>query len=348
MNNAWVQSANDYFISEVSQQHQTLPNGVYKLQINQMSDDLYLSRIENKFHFPFKIYGVETDFVNRVIKSWENTNGNFGVLLNGLKGTGKTVTAEIIANKLNIPVIIVPFHHKKLVSFLNNIQQDVVVFVDEFEKIYDGWKDSLLTIMDGVLKTCYRIFFLLTTNELRVDKNLLQRPSRIRYVKTFEDMSLEVIMEVVDDLLIHPQFRDECIKMISELPIITMDLIKSIIQEVNIHEESPYNFKDIFNIHSDRDDVYNVFVINQEGNKEEFKKFASVQPSYFVTTDQGGELYVDRSYIGPITSILSPTQAIVGVYETNNQDEEVLVHKTFVIEKAVKTHRAFSSYSLTF
>ena len=137
MNNVWSQSGNSYRLAEISHQKSNLPVGIYRLEFNEIMGFFYLDHVADEFSFPYKIYGVETLFVNRVVKTWTNTTGNMGVLLNGLKGTGKTVTAELICNSMQIPVILVQKHHSGLVSFLNSIQQDVIVFIDEYEKIYN-------------------------------------------------------------------------------------------------------------------------------------------------------------------------------------------------------------------
>lgn len=340
MKNVWVQSANAFMLRETSAQLPTLPKGIYKVTVDPY-DELYLERVQDKFEFPYKVYGVETAFIKRVVKSWENTTGNFGVLLNGMKGTGKTVTSELIANTLDLPVIIVGFHHKKLVSFLNNIQQDAVVFIDEFEKIYDGWQNSLLTIMDGAMKTKHRLFFLLTTNDLRVDKNLLQRPGRVRYVKTYSDMPLEVIMEVVDDKLIHPHLKERTVEFISQLPIITMDLISSIIQEVNIHEEDPDNFKDIFNIHSDKSDLFNVYEV-ENGKQEEVSTYVTVSHNFLDAFSVGQEFRINNRYMGTIVKVLGDYELLVQSWEENDKHEDVEVFTHYRLEKTTKTHRSFA------
>jgi hypothetical protein len=348
MNNAWTKSANNYSIKEISQQLPLLPVGIYKYQLDPYEQP-YLTQITDKFTFPYKVYGVERAFIDRVKRSWSETTGNFGVLLNGVKGTGKTVTAEMICNEMNMPVIIIPFHHSSIVSFLNEIQQNVIVFIDEFEKIYDGYNNSLLPIMDGALKTKHRLMFLLTTNELRIERNLLQRPSRIRYVKTFEDMTLSVIMEVVDDTLLHPELRECTIKMISELPIITMDLVKSIVQEVNIHHEDPQMFKSIFNVHSDREDLYDIYMQKSDGNKVEVATFTTIEPRWINPNgSSGSDFYIGGSYRGTILSVISENQVIVSEYTNVTLEDGSKTEKKedviYFLEKATKTHKSFHSY----
>jgi hypothetical protein len=345
MKNAWTQSGNKFTLTEVSKQTQVLPSGVYKFDLD-MFENPFLSRVQDNFVFPYKVYGIETDFINRVCKSWHNTTGNFGVLLNGLKGTGKTVTAEIIANELNLPVIIVSFHSEKLVSFLNDIQQDVIVFVDEFEKIYDGYENTLLTIMDGALKTKHRIFFLLTTNDLIVDRNLLQRPSRVRYVKSFSDLTLPVIMEIVNDKLEHKHLYDAVVNFISQLPIITMDLVKSVIEEVNIHDEDPSIFKEVFNIHGDRSDLYNVYKI-VDGNKEEVEKLAMVRPYHINTYSLGEDFRVNNQSLGYISQVISSNQFVVVKYTKNNETKETVQEQAmYFIEPSTRVHRVFTEKAI--
>jgi hypothetical protein len=344
MNNVWSKSGNSYRLSEISHQQELLEPGVYRLEYNEPFQFFYLDHVQDKFSFPYKVYGVETEFIQRVKKSWDNTTSNMGILLNGLKGTGKTVTAELICNELNLPVILVQKHHGGLVSFLNSIQQDIIVFIDEYEKIYNKYDNSLLSVMDGAFRTDTRKMFLLTTNELSIERNMLQRPSRIRYIKSYTDLTLDIIMEVVDDKLIHTHLRDCTIKMISELPIITMDLVKAVVEEVNIHEQDPALFKDIFNVQGDQADMYNVFRINEDGSRTEYARNATVAPAYFSAYDEGDSLFVQRKRVGTITKFINKSQLLVEVEHipVNHEEESYMENQLFFFEPAVKTHKAFN------
>lgn len=345
MNSIWSKSGSSYRLSEISHQQKDLPVGVYRLEYNEPFGFFHLDHVQDKFSFPYKIYGVETEFIQRVKKSWDNTTGNMGILLNGLKGTGKTVTAELICNELNLPVILVQKHHGGMVTFLNSIQQDVIVFIDEYEKVYNKYDNSLLSVMDGAFRTDSRKMFLLTTNELSIEKNMLQRPSRIRYIKSYTDLTLDVIMEVVDDKLIHKNLRDVTIKMISELPIITMDLVKSVIEEVNIHNEDPSFFKDIFNVQGDSADLYNVFVLNEDGSKTEYGKSVVVVPTYFSAYEEGDNLYIQKRRVGTIAKYINKSQLLIEIENqpVNDDEEPTVENKLFFFEPAVKTHKAFNN-----
>jgi hypothetical protein len=192
--------------------------------------------------------------------------------------------------------------------------------------------------------------FLLTTNELRIERNLLQRPSRIRYVKTFDDMTLDVIMQVVDDTLLHPELRECTIRMISELPIITMDLVKSIVQEVNIHHEDPQVFKSIFNVHADREELYNVSKLTDDGTKEEVANFTTIEPRWITAQGSvGNDFYVGHLCRGTIKNVISENQLVVREYTTeklaNGDIQEFEEDVVYFLEKTNKTHRSFNSYA---
>lgn len=247
MHNIWSKSGDTYNLTSQAQDVEKLEGGVYKLDIDMIGTH-YLTRIQDKYEFNYKIYGLETSFIDRVLKTFNNTKANLGILLNGVKGTGKTVTAKILANNLNLPVILIHKFTHGTPSFLNSIHQDVTVFVDEFEKIFTDKDSSILTLMDGVLDNGFRKVFLFTTNDLYVNTNMLQRPGRIRYLKTYNDLTLPLIEEVVDDKLQYPEHREATIKFISKLKTITIDIIKAIIDEINIHNEDPTHFADIFNV----------------------------------------------------------------------------------------------------
>lgn len=243
-----------------------LPVGVYKIVIPQMAP-AYLYKEMDSFTFNYKLYDVKKSLVDRVHKTYHNTTGNLGVLLNGVKGTGKSVTAKLICNKLNLPVILIDNSSPMYLEFINSIKCDVVVFVDEFEKVYDTKEkeDSrLLSYMDGAKACDYRRVFVLTSNHKYINENLLQRPGRLRYLVEYGDLSKEVITEIVDDLLVHTSLRDVCIEFISKLDIITIDIVKAVLNEVNIHNENPTEFEDIFNVQKGEHDVYNVYELNEK------------------------------------------------------------------------------------
>lgn len=350
MVNKWHQQGNDFFLQETSQQSDTLPLGVYKINENPMTKALYLTRVQDDFSFPYKVYGMETKFINRVVKTYNATAGNLGVLLNGVKGTGKTVTAQMICNELKQPVLIVHHAYAGISSYLNELQQNVIVFFDEYEKMYNDYDATILTVMDGVLNNEYRKTFLLTTNKMYLNDNLLQRPGRLRYIKTFVDLSLEVIMEIIDDKLIHKQFREQCVAFISTLDTITIDIVKAVIEEVNIHEEVPTNFKDVFNIKAIENSV-NIF-INKENEGLLDLKFANarIYPLKITPECVGDDFEINGIEIGEIKQIIGEDRIVVDVYDNTRvkkmlgkEKEDGGFIETFRFEFIETKHHSFNT-----
>lgn len=236
-----------------------LDDGIYQIQQNPLNGELFLVRIADEFHFGFKLYGIDETLVKHVLDTYNKqpVKKNLGVLLNGAKGTGKTVTAKVMANKLGLPVILCENPYPGLSRFLAGINHDCIFFFDEFEKNFrmtrgddeDCAGEDLLSIMDGVYNADHCHIFLLTTNKLRVNDNLISRPSRIRYLKSFGDViDRKILEEFVDDNLIYKEFKTEIMDFVDSLSMATIDIVKSIVEEVNIHHCSIETFKNFFNV----------------------------------------------------------------------------------------------------
>ena len=240
----YTQVDSDYRVSE------SLPIGIYN--INLTKTGYHLDKYADKFIFPYKIYGLQEDFIDYVIKTYNNTEGNLGIMLTGTKGSGKTVTAKELANKLNLPIIIVKDmedNNQSMIEFLSGIECNCVLFLDEFEKNFKESDSTILQIMDGVYNSKYRKVFLLTTNEMSVNENMIGRPSRIRYVKRFENLDLKSVNEYLDDVLEVPEARQDLLDFIDSLTISTIDILKTIVDEVNIHGiEGLRRAKSFFNV----------------------------------------------------------------------------------------------------
>ena len=342
MNNQWIQSTNNFYIREVSQNVEKLPKGVYKVEETPQGE-LYLEQVMTEYTFPYKVYGIESNFINRVVKTYYSTTGNLGVIMNGVKGTGKTVTAKQICNKLELPVILIHRYFDNIPTFINKIQQDVIVFVDEFEKVYDRKDTSVLTIMDGAMDNGSRKVFLLTTNELYINDNMIQRPGRIRYLKTYGQLSLEAITEIVDDKLIHRELRKEVIDFISQLETITVDIVGAVVQEVNIHQEDPKVFGDVFNIKV-MDSKYNVYeLIPGKATPIELARNVRINPLRFEQShiDSNTDFTVGGGIgdLGRIINVLDESTVTTEEWHYNEEgNKEVKIIRTFTIEE-VKQYR---------
>ena len=256
-NNIWIQDGNIFTkgSSTMITHADGLPIGIY--EVDKSLEGWYLRNIANKFVFDYKIYGVNDKFINYCIKTYNNTTGNLGILFNGIKGTGKTLSAKVLCNKLNLPFIIVKSCTKDSSEMLNFLATQVdfecIFFFDEYEKEFEDSSD-MLTFMDGVYNSETRKIFLLTTNNIyNINDNLLGRPSRIRYIHTFDNLSEEVIIEILNDVLIDKNVIEPIIDLLHQMQIVTIDLVKALAQEINIHGvENLDMIKQNFNIEFSR------------------------------------------------------------------------------------------------
>ena len=204
-----------------------------------------LEKICDKFEFDYKLYDLGTGDIEKRIKAtwnseiYEKTGKNLGIIYNGVKGTGKTVGAKVLCNDFdNLPVLVISQYFKGISDFIQSIDFSCIVFIDEAEKIFDNndkeCSVELLRMIDGVYSAARKIF-ILTTNSLSLNDNLLDRPSRIRYVKEFGNVSNKAVEEIIEDKLVDKSMKPILISEIEKLKFSTIDIIENIIFEFNIH-----------------------------------------------------------------------------------------------------------------
>lgn len=231
-----VESNGKFSLAHVTAVHTQLPVGVYLLKYNQI-EGFHLA-VKKDFELPKKLYG-DYSIVDRWLASYEhNSEKNMGIILSGIKGSGKTITAQMFCQRANKPVIIVsdPFSGTEFVDFLTQFK-DTIIFIDEFEKVYDYNTNStdLLQLMDGNYPT--KLIFLLTVNEFRINNYLINRLNRVKYRKHYDSLPYSIIEEVIDDLLINKEHRESVHKFFKRVNMCSFDLLVNIIKEMNLFNQ---------------------------------------------------------------------------------------------------------------
>jgi len=218
--------------------------GVFSVYQDMQTHRLGLTKLDDAFKFDFKIYdlGCEDVFEN-IIRTWNSeqftsSSRNLGVIFNGLKGTGKTIAAKIISNRMALPVVIVPQAYDGIQDFIASLCFECIVLIDEAEKTFKDNQECLLKLIDGVYNEARKLY-IMTTNKLSIDENLIGRPGRIRYIKRFGNLSAKAVSDFTDDNLEDASKKQKVLELVDSLEISTIDILKAIVEETNITGSVP-------------------------------------------------------------------------------------------------------------
>ena len=151
-----VQSGTMYMIYDDSvKTYSELPVGAYEVGFNKMTG--FFLKTRNDFKVTEKVYGNHAEKVDKVLKSFQLADRNFGLILSGQKGIGKSMFMRVLAEKagaLGYPVVVVSDYIPGIDDFLASIEQEcVVLFRHKSIKLLMQILVSLLYI------TRYRITF---------------------------------------------------------------------------------------------------------------------------------------------------------------------------------------------
>lgn len=254
-----------------------LPVGTYVLNCHP-EKGFYLS-ITSDFTLPNKVYGNNNNYTQTILNTFMNTRPNkiTSVVLSGLKGSGKTLTAKQISiegAKLGIPTVIVnsSFTGNGFTSFLMHIKKPFILFIDEFEKVYNDENDlnALLTMLDGTVNA--HMLCVMTMNSSLNDdrfKFFKNRPGRVYYNIHYPTCTEEVIREYLEENLDNKDDIEKVVNFTYRFNDFTLDLLTTLVTEYN---NSPVKdlieLTDILNIKPDAnltDDFYDVSLVLPSG-----------------------------------------------------------------------------------
>ena len=102
-----------------------LPVGTYDVCFQKMMG-FYLTSHADLVVNEEKIYGSSPAKVEKVLRGFQAVDRNFGVILSGRKGIGKSLFARqlaVRAKDYNLPLILVSCYYPGIADFLSSIQQ---------------------------------------------------------------------------------------------------------------------------------------------------------------------------------------------------------------------------------
>lgn len=251
--------------------HTELPVGNYIIKSDAFGN-LLLEQI-NSFDAPQKIYGNTMQNADRIMNTFLSRSASTGVMLNGEKGSGKTLLAKmlsIIGEKKNVPTIVInsPWHGDKFNTLIQSIEQSCIVLFDEFEKVYSPeQQESILTLLDGVFPS-KKLFILTCNDKWQVDKHMRNRPGRIFYLLDFNGLDLDFIREYCTDNLLNQEYTQNVCQLSALFSEFNFDILKALVEEMNRYGETPAEAIKLLNAKPEFSDnkKYDV-VISVDGSK---------------------------------------------------------------------------------
>ena len=206
--------------------------------------NLFLDRID-PFEMPSKLYGDCLKHTSRILQTFMSRDNSTGVMLNGEKGSGKTLLAKNLATvsalEHDIPTIVVnaAWCGDAFNQFVQSIEQPTIILFDEFEKVYDAeQQQSILTLMDGVFPS-KKLFILTCNDKWRVDQHMRNRPGRIFYMLDFKGLTVDFIRDYCQDELNDKSHIETVCMMSGVFQEFNFDMLKALVEEMNRYNESP-------------------------------------------------------------------------------------------------------------
>ena len=161
------------------------------------------------------------DFEKEVEKVTEEKIKKTSALLYGAPGNGKSFFIKYLAAKYRLPVMVFTLNpdwtnHELLLMF-SQIPKKCIVLFEDFDNYFDKRTciiggdnknikftfDIILNGLDGVYTTHENVVFIMTVNDIeKVDDALKNRPSRFKFVKHFDNPSLEVRRKILPENLL--------------------------------------------------------------------------------------------------------------------------------------------------
>lgn len=220
--------------------YRELPVGSYNVDFHKMTG-FFLTERHDLTVTEEKIYGTSDYKVQKVMRSYKLSDRNFGVLLSGQKGIGKSLFVRLVAQQAiadKLPVIVVSQAIPGIADFISSIEQDCVVVFDEFEKTFakqEEWnpQDEMLSLFDGI--DGGHKLFIVTCNKLEdLSQYMLNRPGRFHYHFTMMPPSQDEVREYMMDK-VEEKYQDVISDVVNLAGVVDMpyDFLRAIAFELN-------------------------------------------------------------------------------------------------------------------
>ena len=223
---------------------ETLTAAIYRVVYCKF-EGFYLERQHKKFKVPKKVYGNTTRKAKKIITTFNDRDRSTGILLTGDKGSGKTMLAEVVCNKLiskKIPIIIITerFTGSNFIAFINSLGV-IGLFFDEFGKIYpannseyneesNDSQEALLSLMDGGGRQ-KRLVMLTENQDGDINEYFRSRPGRVYYHFKYGKLGEDTIKEFLGEQDLKTEISDYIVDASRKMKAFSFDILQAIVEE---------------------------------------------------------------------------------------------------------------------
>lgn len=219
----------------------SVPAGYYRIAVSQELG-FYLTEVD-PLQVAEKVYGNLLEHLPRIEAAFnEITDKPMSVMLEGLKGSGKSLLMKTLAKRFveNEGGIVLmcnsPFTGDAYFEFLQKISQKKIVLMDEFDKVYieKDARNNILTLLDGNFAS--HTMFILTMNAGLASGNFEffhNRPGRVMFNIKFRGVPLDAIQAYAEDHLTNKDKVADVVTFVKRFTDFNMDMLGKLINEIN-------------------------------------------------------------------------------------------------------------------
>lgn len=216
-----------------------VPAGYWRVEVDPFGK-YYLSPVK-PFEVPEKIYGSLLKHVPRIKQVFDEKVHGMTVMLEGLKGSGKSllmkyISKDFVDNHEGIVIINEGYSGPDFFTFIQNIQQQKIVITDEFDKKYKDTekRNSLLSLLDGTYPS--HTMYILTMNASSRHESFEffhNRPGRVFFNLKFNAVDIEAIEAYFKDTLDDQSKLLDVMAFIKRFRAFNMDMLGTLSAEIN-------------------------------------------------------------------------------------------------------------------
>lgn len=245
--NEFIKNGNKIYVTPKGIEYDLEPGEVYTLKYDDWTATSYFE-ITPTFTIPerYKPNEEEQNFFDRILKYYNTTDKKTtGVMLKGLKGSGKTVGSKKLAFDSKLPIVIVDTQYpaKRLASFCEKFTTPICMLFDEVEKNQRYWDTTyMLQWLDGLNETCKKLVIFTCNDDKECSEFLKDRCSRVRYVRNYKQLSSDIVETICNEEFDDKEKAlDVSIYIYNNFKTLSYDNIYSFIEEIKLNPDVNLN-----------------------------------------------------------------------------------------------------------